>query len=375
MNIEEQLKKWLSEAEDSQSVLGVSIISLWGEEDGPNDPETIEAWRTIIHKNLCRFREKLELYKENIRWSMLDEHRESFRKLQDEFDGQLEDYKNFDEKDEGWQKFIIQTLRLLDEGAGGFRQGFLSDTYYVDLLHKEKERYRQENYDRMQNIYQQDAIDLAFEHPDETERKSYMKNDCRKQFFNTRFGKEFHNLERDEKKISLYIVEQKEQGYQDINEFLGKWLAYEIAEEHCREKHELVYQNLIFKDNVDVNKVMEKLAVYVREVLSSQRHWYIVYKVFEKKKWMKKNTTQAKFRDQMNAAFKSARKCTKDDFGKVDIYFKRNDYADWSTEAPQAPSCCKDYKNIALKLDQEFQDNKYAKPGTIINTRKIEKFR
>lgn len=41
----------------------------------------------------------------------------------------------------------------------------------------------------------------------------------------------------------------------------------------------------------------------------------------------------------------------------------------------QAPQCCGLYKEIALKLDAEFQDNKYAKPGTTINTRKIEKFR
>lgn len=33
------------------------------------------------------------------------------------------------------------------------------------------------------------------------------------------------------------------------------------------------------------------------------------------------------------------------------------------------------FTEIADKLDDEFQDAKYAKPGTVINTKRVEKFR
>lgn len=136
------------------------------------------------------------------------------------------------------------------------------------------------------------------------------------------------------------------------------------------------YENIIFKDNVDVSKVMGKLTEYVKDkTLKNQKHWYVVYRVFEKKKWLKCKLTQKAFRDQMNAAFERVLKSTEDDFKKVGNYFKDNDYADWTLEDPKAPSCCKEYKEIADTLDQEFQDKIYAKPGTLINTRKIEKLR
>lgn len=135
------------------------------------------------------------------------------------------------------------------------------------------------------------------------------------------------------------------------------------------------YENIIFKDNVDVSKVMKQLAVFVESnVLESQKHWFIVYKVFRGKDWLKR-TTHTDFRNQMNAAFQKRLKCTKEDFGKVDKYFKDNDYADWTLDDPRAPSCCEEYKKIADALDHEFADKMYAKPGTLINTRKIEKLR
>lgn len=163
-----------------------------------------------------------------------------------------------------------------------------------------------------------------------------MVSKCRKQLYDTRFGKEYHDLERNNKEISVYIVEQKEQNYKDIHDFFGKWLALEIAKEHCLERHEQVYQNYIFKDNVDVDKVMGKLADFVRDgVITAQKHWFIAYKVFEKKCWLKKSAQRA-FRDQMNAAFDSVLRCTKEDFSKVHSYFKNTDYADWSLDSPCA---------------------------------------
>lgn len=162
----------------------------------------------------------------------------------------------------------------------------------------------------------------------------------------------------------------------DINNFFCTWLALDIAQEHCHEKHEQVYKNFIFKDNVDIDKVMGKLTEYVKDkTLKSQKHWYVVYRVFEKKKWLKYKLTQKAFRDQMNAAFERVLKSTEEDFRKVGKYFKVKEYADWTLDDGKAPSCCKEYRGIADTLDQEFQDKKYAKPGTLINTRKIEKLR
>lgn len=132
-------------------------------------------------------------------------------------------------------------------------------------------------------------------------------------------------------------------------------------------------ENLVFKDNVDVDKVMERLNKFANDkLLKSQKHWYIAYRVFMKKAWLRK-TTQTCFIKQMNADCGDERRCTDTDFKKVDRYFKDIDYTDWTPEDRQAPQCCADYKDIAIKLDREFQDEKYAKPGTTINTRKIIK--
>ena len=39
----------------------------------------------------------------------------------------------------------------------------------------------------------------------------------------------------------------------------------------------------------------------------------------------------------MNAAFQKRLKCTKEDFSKVDKYFKDKEYADWALKDPRAP--------------------------------------
>ena len=66
---------------------------------------------------------------------------------------------------------------------------------------------------------------------------------------------------------------------------------------------------------------------------------------------------------------------SKEDFKKVDTYFKDKDYKNWTMHDPTAPPCCDEYRKIALALDTEFQDVKYAKPGKCITTKNPEKFR
>lgn len=110
------------------------------------------------------------------------------------------------------------------------------------------------------------------------------------------------------------------------------------------------------------------------KILCAQKHWFIVYKVFLSKNWLKKST-QRLFVDQINSAFSTKLKCSTDDFHEINSYFKNTDYTEWTLADMDAPPCCEAYREIADKLDLEFQESKYAKPGTFINARKIEKFR
>lgn len=178
-----------------------------------------------------------------------------------------------------------------------------------------------------------------------------------------------------------YMVQQTiiDNEPEDFDPTIGRIFDVELEKgwlDHFMEENDMeTYENLVFKENVDVGKVMKQLTVFVRDkILKSQKHWFIAYQVFQKKDWLKKKT-QSAFRDQVNAVFEKVLKCTDDDFRKVDKYFKDNDYADWSLDCTKAPPCCEDYIQIAEALDHEFTDKKYAKPGTTINTRKVEKFR
>ena len=372
--IKETLDGYVVQLEGCKAAFLHAFAIIIGEEKRINDTEIINACKSIIRKQLDRIKEALEQYKETIGWSMLDERSEVWGEMKSFLYSPLITYKDYEE--EQWRTIINQTLQLLGEGAGGFRQGFITETYYEDLLRKERERYKEENYDRLENIYKQDFADDAFNFPDETNRKNHMVSNCRNELFSTRFGTIYHDQGRNGKQIAVYIVEQKEQNYKDIHDFFGKWLALEIAKEHCLERHEQVYQNYIFKDNVDVDKVMGKLADFVRDgVITAQKHWFIAYKVFKKKCWLKNKGKQVTFREQINAAFGQTLRCTDDDFRKVHRYFKNTDYADWSLDSPRAPMGCESYKRIADALDNEFTESQYAKPGTLINTPRHVRFR
>lgn len=172
IGIEETRKKAIGQLDYFKMVICFSINSLFIEENDQNDPEVIGAWQTIIRKKLGCLKELLEQHKENVAWSMLDEQQEKFKEAINDFFDTLTEYREFE--DEPQRKIITQTIKLLKEGVNGFRQGFINDTYYEDLLHEERERYRQENYDRLEHIYQQDFADEAYDYPDETERKNHM---------------------------------------------------------------------------------------------------------------------------------------------------------------------------------------------------------
>mgnify|MGYP004693690189 FL=1 len=343
------------------------------EENGTNQPEIIEAWKLILRKFLNEIHSLLSALKEEIAWSMLDERKGDFLRIGSDVEPGLSYYKEFE--DENTRKIMIEISLLFDEGKNGFRQSFINDDYYEKLFYKELDKYATENRNRLEVIYSQDSEDKALDYPDENQRKKYMVKMRREELFKTRFGIIHHEKTRKIKLTVFYIIEQKEQDYKYINEFLSKYLALQIAEEHCKIKNETVYKNHKFKENVDVDKVVKKLDEWImNKTIDAQRHWFIVYKVLATKKWFKKDT-QKSFIDFINSVFYQKLKCSKDDFKKIERYFKKTDYAEWSLEDPNAPQCCDKYKQIADALDSEFEESKYAKPNTRINTGKIEKFR
>lgn len=346
---------------------------LGKEEDENNNEELIAAWKLILRNHVRKIFDLLKSLKREIAWSLLDDKKERFYQIKVELEPTLTSYKDYE--GEEMRKMVNDIILLADEGFHGFRQSFVNDTYCEDLFQKEIDRYRKENENRLERIYKQDSQDEAFFFPDETQLKNHMLYNRKEKLFNSRFGVVFHNNGRDIKMTVGFILGKKEQTYDNINDFLDKYVSYQIAQEHCEIKKEDLFQNIAFKDNVNVDKLMLKLKDLIEDkTLSAQKHWFIVYKVFLSKNWLKKST-QRLFVDQINSAFSTLLKCSTDDFHEINGYFKHNDFTEWTLADMDAPSCCEAYREIADKLDLEFQESKYAKPGTFINARKIEKFR
>lgn len=346
---------------------------LGKEEDENNNEELIAAWKLILRNHVRKIFDLLKSLKREIAWSLLDDKKERFYQIKVELEPTLTSYKDYE--GEEMRKMINDIILLADEGFHGFRQSFVNDTYCEDLFQKEIDRYRKENENRLERIYKQDSQDEAFFFPDETQLKNHMLYNRKEKLFNSQFGVVFHNNGRDIKMTVVYILGKKEQTYDNINDFLDKYAACQIAQEHCEIKKEDIFQNIAFKDNVNVDKLMLKLKDLIEDkILCAQKHWFIVYKVFLSKNWLKKST-QRLFVDQINSAFSTLLKCSTDDFHEINGYFKHNDFTEWTLADCDAPSCCEAYREIADKLDLEFQESKYAKPGTFINARKIEKFR
>lgn len=75
-----------------------------------------------------------------------------------------------------------------------------------------------------------------------------------------------------------------ETDYSEIDEFFEKYLSYEVALGKVKKQGTLEIPNLVFKENVDVTKVMMKLMELEKnKTIKAQAHWYVVYKVFKRK--------------------------------------------------------------------------------------------
>lgn len=345
------------------------------EEADTNDGEAKDAWKIILRKHLAEMHALLEELKQRIAWSLLDDRALFFKELYGELQNGLNSYKEYE--DEKTRKTINNIILLIKEGKGlnGFRQSFVNDTYFVDVFNKELERFRNEEESIIEVNYVLDSKDEVCSFSNDNDLKKHMVRIRRNELFNTRFGKVYHNTGRNIKKLASYIIDLKLDNFCDIYDFMRCYVALQMAEEKLKEENVEVIPNLVFKDNVDVGKLIRKLGEFVeKEIISAQKHWYIVYKVFKTKNWLA-SEIQRKFIEQINSSFGERLKCTKADFKEVDSYFKNNAYAEWSLDAPKTPPCCTQYREIALRLDEEFQDNKYAKPGTMINTLKPVKIR
>lgn len=363
----------LKKLEDLATRFNVCFRLLGKEEDENNNEELIAAWKLILRNHVRKIFDLLKSLKREIAWSLLDDKKERFYKIKVELEPTLTSYKDYE--GEEMRKMVNDIILLTDEGFHGFRQSFVNETYCEDLFQKEIDRYRKENEVRLERIYKQDSQDEALFYPDETQLKNHMLFKRKEKLFSSQFGLVFHNNGRDIKMTVVYILGKREQTYDNINDFLDKYAACQIAQEHCEIKKEDIFQNIAFKDNVNVDKLMHKLKDLIEDkILYAQKHWFIVYKVLLSKNWLKKST-QRLFVDQVNSAFSTMLKCSTDDFHEINSYFKNTDYTEWTLADCDAPPCCEAYRVIADKLDLEFQESKYAKPGTFINARKIEKFR
>lgn len=372
--MDDEQKKELTILEDKAKCFYTCFCLLEKGKGENNSEEVTVALKVILRNYVREIFDLLKSLKESISWSLLDDKKDTFYKIKIELGPMLADYKVIEE-DEDRLSLIDETILLLNEGCQGFRLSFTDDNYYENLFLKVLKKYRQENDKRLELIYKQDYQDETDFYPDETLLKKAILVKRKDTLFESIFGKVFHNNGRDITKIVVYILEQKEQTDANINDFLDKFLSYQIAMEHCNTQKENKFENIVFKDNVNVDKVMLKLKDFIADnTLSAQKHWFIVYKVLSSKSWLKVKT-QKRFAEQINSAFGLSLKCTTNDLKKVDSYFKSKDYKEWTLDDKNAPTCCDKYKEIANKLDYELEDSKYAKPGKTITTQRIEKFR
>ena len=349
---------------------------LLEEEGGNNNEIVIKAWRVILDDFIVDMNSTLMNLKGEIQWSLIDDQSKSISEFKSNYGSVIDSYKEYVNDD--IRKTIISIISLLDEGANGFRQSMIEEGYYEKLFNFHYNNYRKGNESRLELIYNQDFNDLMDNLHDDTLCKKQMVDKRREELFKDKYGMIYHDKCRDIKLVTFSIIESNEKNEVAILSFIDKYLAYNIAIEKRDKKEENTeskYENIIFKENVDIDKVIKKLNEYVdNKLIKAQRHWYIVYRVFLNKKWLSKQT-HTKFIEQINNIFENKLKYTCYDSKEIPSYFKNKEksYLDWTLDDIEAPQNCDEFKDIAKTLHDEFTDEKYAKPGKVITTRKIRK--
>ena len=205
---------------------------------------------------------------------------------------------------------------MIDDCRNGFRQSYTGGGYYLELFRREQERYRAENAERLERVYLVDYEDKIAAVPDDARCRIEMVADRRRNLFATPFGKYFHDQGLAIEPLAAHIISRHEPDYSNIHEFMDKYIAYQIAVEHCRKEEEesesdgddeCSVPECRFSEEEKKQSGIKKHADIVLAVIDSMKngipkaYWFCFYCVLLEKGWIRKNI--AAFSANMNALF------------------------------------------------------------------------
>ena len=200
--------------------------------------------------------------------------------------------------------------------TNGFRQSYTGGGYYLELFRREQERYRAENAERLERVYLVDYEDKIAAVPDDARCRIEMVADRRRNLFATPFGKYFHDQGLAIEPLAAHIISRHEPDYSNIHEFMDKYIAYQIAVEHCRKEEEesesdgddeCSVPECRFSEEEQKQSGIKKHADIVLAVIDSMKtgipkaYWFCFYCVLLGKGWI--NGNLANFCSKMNALF------------------------------------------------------------------------
>lgn len=363
MEKEKTIERLINKIRDKAKCFEACFKYLQEEENDTNDESIIDSFHVILFSYLKSIHSLLKEVREVIIWSLVNDKKEEFYSLGIAYSNVISCYKEYVDKE--YSKMLYEIDALIKEGSEGFRQSMITETYHEKLFQKNLDEYSKDNRERLEQVYQVDRNDMGLKYPDEKELKIHILDEARQELYRGKLGNIYHDNAKNIKTLVIEIISRQNNAYSEseINSFLDKFLAVQIAEQEYEKKNEVsVFRNYVFKDKYDVDKIIYKLSEFCdKKIISAQKHWYIAFKVFDKKKMLSKNT-QKSFIEQINANLGNKVKCSSDDFKKIDNYFKKTDVYEWSTSDRNAPQICDEYKRIADALINEFTENRYAMP-------------
>lgn len=368
---EKTIERLINKIRDKAKCFEACFKYLQEEENDTNDESIINSFHVILLSYLKSIYSLLKEVREVIIWSLVNDKKEEFYSLGIAYSNVISCYKEYVDKE--YSKMLYEIDALIKEGSEGFRQSMITETYHEKLFQKNLDEYSKDNRERLEQVYQVDRNDMGLKYPDENELKIHILDEARQELYRGKLGNIYHDNAKNIKTLVIEIISSQNNVYSEseINSFLDKFLAVQIAEQEYEKKNEVsVFRNYVFKDKYDVDKIIYKLSEFCdKKIISAQKHWYIAYRVFLKHKMLAK-TSQKSFIDQINISLGNKGKCSADDFKKIDSYFKNKDIYEWSLSDINAPQICDEYKRIADALINEFTENRYAMPVKRINPTK-----
>lgn len=370
MEKEKTIERLINKIRDKAKCFEACFKYLQEEENDTNDESIIDSFHVILLSYLKSIHSLLKEVREVIIWSLVNDKKEEFYSLGIAYSNVISCYKEYVDKE--YSKMLYEIDALIKEGSEGFRQSMITETYHEILFQKNFDEYSKDNRERLERVYQSDRNDMGLKYPDEKELKIHIYNEALTKLYSEKLGTIYHDNAKSIKTLVIEIISSQNNLYseREINSFLDKFLAVQIAKQEIEKKEVSVFTNIVFKDKYDVDKIIHKLSEFFdKKIISAQKHWYIAHRVFLKHKMLAKKT-QKSFIDQINISLGNKGKCSADDFKKIDSYFKNKDIYEWSLSDINAPQICDEYKRIADALINEFTENRYAMPVKRINPTK-----